>query len=112
MLQIVHDLAPGAQLYFATAAPTEAAFAANILALQAAGCQIICDDIFYVTEPVFQDGIIAQAVNTVTAAGVLYFATAGNAGNKNDGTSGVWREISLTLVLTQSVQYDCRRNST
>ena len=48
------------------------------------------DDLIYFAEPVFQDGIIAQAVNTVTASGALYFASAGNAGNKSDGTSGVW----------------------
>ena len=90
MLQIIHDLAPGAQLYFATANGGQAAFATNILALQAAGCSIICDDVFYLSEPVFQDGIIAQAVNTVTAAGVIYFSSAGNQGNKNDNTSSVW----------------------
>ena len=32
----------------------------------------------------------SQAVNDVTAAGALYFSSAGNSGNKNDGTSGVW----------------------
>ena len=38
MLEIVHDLAPGTQLYFATAASSEASFANNIQQLQAAGC--------------------------------------------------------------------------
>ena len=90
MLEIVHDLAPGAELFFATALGGQATFAQNILNLQAAGCDIIVDDVFYFAEPVFQDGIIAQAVNTVTAAGSLYFSSAGNSGNKNDGTSGVW----------------------
>jgi hypothetical protein len=90
MLQIVHDLAPGAELYFATAFNSEADFANNIRALQAAGCDIIVDDVAYLNEPVFQDGIIAQAVNEVTASGALYFSAAGNEGNKNDGTSGVW----------------------
>ncbi|MSQ48489.1 MAG: hypothetical protein EXR78_08950 [Deltaproteobacteria bacterium] len=90
MLEIVHDLAPGADLYFATAFSGQARFATNILALEAAGCDIIVDDVGYFAEPVFQDGIIAQAVNTVTAAGALYFSSAGNSGNKNDNTSGVW----------------------
>jgi hypothetical protein len=48
------------------------------------------DDVSYGTEPAFQDGIVAQAVNTVTASGALYFSSAGNQGNKDDGTSGVW----------------------
>lgn len=41
MLEILHDLAPGAELYFATAFSSEATFASNILALRAAGCDII-----------------------------------------------------------------------
>src|SRR4030095_13222978 len=41
-------------------------------------------------DPPFQEGIVAQAVNTVTADGALYFSSAGNEGNKDDGTSGVW----------------------
>jgi subtilisin-like proprotein convertase family protein len=90
MLEIVHDLAPKAQLYFATADPTETQFANNILALQAAGCNVIVDDIIYLDESPFEDGPVAQAVNTVTAAGTLYFSSAGNEGNKSDGTSGTW----------------------
>src|SRR5262249_24518745 len=38
----------------------------------------------------FQGGIIARAVNDVTADGALYFSAAGNNGNVNDGTSGTW----------------------
>jgi subtilisin family serine protease len=90
MLQIIHDLAPGAKLYFATAFNSQADFANNIRALRKAGCDIIVDDIIWFAEPVFQDGIVAQAVNDVTASGALYFSSAGNFGNKNDNTSGVW----------------------
>jgi hypothetical protein len=90
MLEIVNDLAPGAQLYFATAASSEASFANNIQQLQAAGCNIIVDDELWPDESPFQDGIVAQAVNSVTANGVLYFSAAANSGNKDDGTSGTW----------------------
>ena len=90
MLEIIYDIAPGATLGFATALNTETQFATNILALQAAGCNIIVDDIIYLAESPFQDGIIAQAVNTVTAAGVLYFSSAGNEGNRLGLTSGTW----------------------
>ena len=90
MLEIIHDLAPGAQLYFATANNSEASFAQNILDLRANGCDIIVDDVGYFDESPFQDAVIAQAVNTVTAGGALYFSAAGNSGNLDSGTSGVW----------------------
>ena len=90
MLELIHDLAPGAQLYFATAVTSQTSFAQNILDLRAAGCDIIVDDISYLREAVFQDDNVSQAVNTVTASGALYFSSAGNSGNKNDNTSGAW----------------------
>ena len=78
MLQIVHDIAPGAALAFDTAFGGEAAYANAVLALAQAGATVIVDDAFYVTEPFFQDGLIAQAVETVHAQGVAYFTAAGN----------------------------------
>ena len=39
---------------------------------------IIADDIFYLHEPFFQDGVVAQAVDNARANGVAYFASAGN----------------------------------
>ncbi len=90
MLEIVHDLAPGAELGFATAITSEASFAQNILDLAADGCDIIVDDIIYLAESPFEDGLVAQSVNTVTAGGVIYFSSAGNEGNADDGTSGTW----------------------
>jgi uncharacterized repeat protein (TIGR01451 family) len=90
MLEIVHDLAPGASLFFATAGGGPANFAQNILNLKAAGCDIIVDDVFYLNEAVFQDGLIARTVNTVTTNGALYFSSAGNTGSERHGTSTVW----------------------
>jgi hypothetical protein len=78
MAQIVHDLAPGASIDFATAFSGELAFAANIRGLAAAGAQVIADDVAYFEEPFFQDGPIAAAINEVTAAGASYFSAAGN----------------------------------
>ncbi|KHD74872.1 neuroendocrine convertase 1 [Actinoplanes utahensis] len=91
MLEIIHDLAPKAELGFATAFTSEASFAANIRALRfEAGCDIIVDDVVYYHESPFQDGLPAQAVNAVTADGAFYFSSAGNEGNTLDGTSGNW----------------------
>ena len=90
MLEIVHDLAPGAELYFATGFSGQAQFAANIEALCEAGADVIVDDISYYLEASFQDSIITQGVNAATANGCYFFSSAGNSGNLNDGTSGVW----------------------
>src|SRR3954468_836182 len=102
MLEIIHDLAPGAQLYFATAFTSITSFANNIRALRAAGCDIIVDDVAYFAETPFQDGqaanvasntnggVVIQAVNDVTADGALYFSSAGNSGHLSAGTAGTW----------------------
>jgi len=90
MLEIVHDLAPGAELYFATAFNGVPSFADNIRQLFAAGCRVIIDDVTYFVESPFQDGPIAQAVSEVSSNGALYFSSAGNWGNKRDETSGTW----------------------
>jgi hypothetical protein len=102
MLEIIHDLAPGAQLYFATAFTSNTSFANNIRALRDAGCSIIVDDVYYFNESPFQDGqassvvspgnagVITEAVKDVASTGVLYFSSAGNGGNLDDGTSGTW----------------------
>ena len=86
----MHDLAPGAELYFATAFGGQAQFAANIEALCAAGADVIVDDISYLREAAFQDDIVAQGINAAVAAGCVYFSAGGNNGNLNDRTSGVW----------------------
>jgi hypothetical protein len=78
ILQVVHDVAPGASLSFASAFNGQAAFASNILALAASGAKVVVDDVVYFAEPMFQDGIIAQAVDSVVAGGVTYFSAAGN----------------------------------
>ena len=90
MMEIVHHLAPGAQIMFATSGPGEAGFANNIIGLFNAGCRVIVDDISYGDESPFQDAIVAQAVNTVTSQGALYFSSASNSGNLDDSRSGCW----------------------
>ena len=84
MSQIVYDLAPGANLAFASAFFGQAQFAQSIqdLANPAIGhANVIADDIFYFAEPFYQNGVIGQAINTVTSQGVTYTSLAGNLGN-------------------------------
>ncbi|MBN9383943.1 MAG: S8 family serine peptidase [Chitinophagaceae bacterium] len=78
MAEILHDVAPGAQLAFHTANDGQADFAQGIIKLADAGCDVITDDVLYYAEPYFQDGIIAQAVDQVKSRGVTYFSAAGN----------------------------------
>ena len=78
MAQIVHDLAPGAAIDFASAFNGQFSFADNIRRLRAAGAAVIVDDVAYLDEPFFQDGPVAVAVNEVTASGASYFSAAGN----------------------------------
>ena len=78
MMQIVHDVAPGASQAFYTAFESQEDFADGIRALAGAGSKVIVDDVIYFEEPMFEDGIIAQAVDDVYKDGVAYFSSAGN----------------------------------
>ncbi|MBC6476661.1 MAG: S8 family serine peptidase [Hormoscilla sp. GM7CHS1pb] len=85
MLQLIYDIAPGAKLVFHTARGRRGQedFADGIRALAAAGADIIVDDVLYPTEPMFQDGPVAQAVDEVVANGVAYFSSAGNSARRS-----------------------------
>ena len=92
MMQIVHDIAPGADLAFYTAFNSEQDFANGILALASAGCKVICDDVSYFDEPFFQTGVVAQAIQTVEAEGVTYVTAAGN--DASNAYQAAWTPIS------------------
>ncbi len=86
--QIVYDEAPHCKLAFATAFVSEVGFANNIVALRTqANCSIIDDDVGYSDEPIYSDGFLSQAVNTVVTSTTLpgkpavYTSSAGNEGN-------------------------------
>ncbi len=87
MLQIIHDLAPQSKLCFATANGGQVNFANNIRALvnPAGPCRanVVVDDIIYLNELMFQDDIVAQAVNEVAGQGISYFSSAGNRPSTN-----------------------------
>jgi PKD repeat protein len=87
MIELIHDIAPGAGKAFSAIFRGEADFADQLLQLAdptLANCKIIVDDISYLGEPMFQDGVVAQAVNEVSSSlGVTYF---GSAGNQADGS--------------------------
>lgn len=83
MMQLIHDVAPGADLAFHTAFGGQAVFAQGIRDLATAGADVIVDDVINLGEPMFQDGIVAQAVDEVVANGVPYFSSAGNTARRS-----------------------------
>jgi hypothetical protein len=95
MMQIIHDIAPGASLAFYTAFDSEQDFANGILSLAAAGAKVIVDDVSYFDEPFFQNGVVAQAIQTVEAEGVTYVTAAGN--EASNGYQAAWTPTSGTF---------------
>ena len=96
MLENIHDIAPGANLQFATAVDGELSFMQNIEALYNAGSRVIVDDWHYFDEPMFQDGLIAQGVDYVTSRGATYFSAAGNEG-PDSGYLSTFRADTTTV---------------
>ena len=79
MAELIHQIAPAAQIYFYTATGTQAQFATGIDTLVGEGVNAIVDDISYTDEPFYQEtGVITQAVERAVTAGVDYFAAASN----------------------------------
>jgi hypothetical protein len=101
--QIVYAEAPHTNEAFATAFISEIGFANNIVALRTqAGCSVIDDDVGYSDKPVFSDGYVAQAVNTVVTSTTIpgkpaiYTSSAGNEGN--NGYRSGYRNLSDAAV--------------
>src|SRR4051812_9520556 len=82
MLQLIHDIAPGAKECFATAFTSQEGFAASIRALAdkngPCGADVITDDVGILDEPFFGQSPISDAIDDVAAQGVSYFSSAGN----------------------------------
>lgn len=79
MAQLVHGIAPGAKLLFASTGVSELEMAARVDELVAAGADVIVDDISWSSELSYQQGFLSQAINLAREAGVAYFTSAGNA---------------------------------
>ena len=84
LLEIVHDLAPGAELGFCGPNTSlEMINCVNDLADSTKfGADIIVDDLSFIFEPYFEDGPLAQAVAGVLS-NVIYASSAGNVAQKH-----------------------------
>jgi subtilisin family serine protease len=80
MAELIFDLAPGAGQMFHSAFPTISDFARGIDALADCEADIIVDDVIFFAEPMFQDGIIAQAAQRAVDGGIPFFSALGNLG--------------------------------
>ena len=76
-LSVLHQLAPGSDLYFATGLGGPRRFAANIQALCQAGADIIVDDLFDYRETIYPGGRMAQGIQAAVAEGCVYVSAAG-----------------------------------
>ena len=138
MLQIVHDIAPGAELAFRTGYLGEKDMALGIRELANAGTDVIVDDLSYITEPFFRDGVISQTIDSVVSEGITFFSSAGNFGRVSysgifdsevapgtingtahdfDGNGDIFQEVMLregsyTLVLQWDDGSDPTMNTT
>jgi subtilisin-like proprotein convertase family protein len=79
MMEIIHDLAPGAALAFG-AASTTVEFVQRVTDLRNWGADVIVDDLSFFYEPYFADGSVAQSYASALAAGVVMVSAAGNQG--------------------------------
>ena len=79
MLEIIHDIAPGAELYFHDGGGSSTGFITALDALSNAGCNIICDDLGYYDQPYFEDGTIATRIKTILRSkDIVFISAAGN----------------------------------
>lgn len=81
MMELIHDIAPGADFSFASVQYNYSAFSQNIQKLYTDPgyeCDILVDDISFLNEPIYQHGPIALAAMEAVANGVPYFSAAGN----------------------------------
>ena len=83
MLEIIHDLAPGAKLAFASTQDTTAQYVEAFHTLANAGVTMIAEDIALDDEPAFQQGIGAATAESLAKHGIWVSSSAGNLGNRH-----------------------------
>jgi hypothetical protein len=83
MLEIVHDMAPGAGLVFHANGSGSAGHVIALQNLRNAGVNVIAEDLAFDAEPAFQQGVVAQARENTAAAGVAVHSSSGNRGGNH-----------------------------
>jgi len=87
MMEIIYDLAPGVEFYFAGVEvdldEDSTEMVAAIEWLVGEGCDIIVDGLTFYDEPMFEDGDVADAAAAAVTAGVVYVTSAGDDAEKH-----------------------------
>ena len=84
MLETIHDIAPGAELAFSEGFSSSLAFMQSIDDLiNICNVDIIVDDVGFLLEPYFQDGVVAQKVEEAISKGVIFVSAAGNSADEH-----------------------------
>jgi len=80
IMEIIHDMAPEAELYFAAYGGNSDNFQAVVTMLARLGCTIICDDVYFFAQPFFEDGDVALHLKGVLEEypDLIYVTAAGN----------------------------------
>jgi len=80
MLEIIHDIAPDAELYFHAYGGNSEYFKQAVSTLANAGCNIICDDLYFFRQPFLEDGDVADHIRDVlkTYPNLIYVTVSGN----------------------------------
>jgi hypothetical protein len=83
MLEIVHDMAPGAGLLFNATGGSVATHVNALMNLVANGAHVIAEDWAFDSQPAFQQGFAAASAEAIAAAGVPIHSSAGNRGRNH-----------------------------
>lgn len=79
MLEIIHDIAPDAQLFFAPGASTTLAFQRAVRWLTAQGVKVIADDVTaFNVGPYDGTSVVSREASNAVVGGVSYFQAVGN----------------------------------
>lgn len=83
MLELIHDMAPGASLMFHSTGSGTTGHVTAVTNLVAGGADVIAEDLAYDREPAFQQGVVAAAREGAALAGVPVHSSSGNRGTNH-----------------------------
>ena len=80
MLELIHDIAPDAELSFHAYGNSSDTFKTAVTELAKTGCNVICDDLYFFRQPFFQDGDVADHIRKTLREypGLIYVTVSGN----------------------------------